>query len=222
MKVAFIDPNNNSTFYNFSLLSAFEHAGFKLHFLTSKFTLESQPLLDNLSSTHYFFLRLSTFLSAKYPNAKTSKLFKFLKGLEFFFDLGRLYFYLVKNNITVVHMQWMVIPSVTNYFLRFLTKRGIRIIYTVNNIYAKENDNGENIESTFVRRFLGSCSKLIVFTNTTKRQLLNLIDFPPEQIEILPHGNYDVFRINPELTKEQARKRLGLHCDRKRTFPFLR
>jgi len=219
MKIAFLDPTNNSPFYNFSLLMALQNTGYAISFFTSRFTLEHDLQFAGLKSIHYFFFRISTKISGKYPKIKTYAAFRLLKGMEFIVDLIRLFIFLVRNDYKLVHIHWPVVPFITSRFVTLLTINGIKTVYTVNNIYKKDNDNEENVENIYVKRILRECEKVIVFTKKTKSELLTRIDIPEDKVEIVPHGNYDIFRITPELDKKTARKMIGLH-DEKRVILF--
>ncbi len=215
MKIAFLDPNNNSPYYNFSLLTALQNTGYEISFFTSRFTLDSDPQFHALKSTNYFFFRISTKISAKYPGSKRYAAFRLLKGVEFITDLVRLFIFLVRNDYALVHVHWPVIPFVMSWFVTLLTINGIKSIYTVNNIYRKDNDNGENVENIYVKRILRRCEKVILFSNKNKIELLNRVDIAEDKVEIVAHGNYDIFRIARELDKTTARKIIGLQDERK-------
>ena len=140
MKIAFIDPANNSPYYNFSLMTALENIGFKVSFFTSKFTLDPHINFSKLKMINYFFLRLSTKISVICPQISKLKLFKMIKGIEFIIDIFRIYVYLINNNYKIVHIHWPLLPPVTYYFATFLKRKGVKIVYTVNNICKKDNE----------------------------------------------------------------------------------
>jgi glycosyltransferase involved in cell wall biosynthesis len=96
-----------------------------------------------------------------------------------------------------------------------LANNGIKTVFTVNNIYKKDSDNGENVENKYIRRILQCTNTVIVFTNKTKVDLLNELDLPENKVKVVSHGNYNIFRNNPELDKESARKIIGLKIEKK-------
>ncbi len=215
MKIAFIDPANNSPFYNFSLLTALEDNGCVISFFTSRFTVNEQLKFDKLRYLHYFFFRVSTKISKKYPSLREYRPFRFLRGMEFIVDLTRLYFYLRNADYKIVHIHWTAVPMFTWWFIRLLARRGIKIVYTVNNIYKKDNDNGENAENKYVRKILYYSDRVIVFTQKTKDELLSHVSLCQDKVKVVPHGNYDIFRITHHLDKKTARRSIGLAVEKK-------
>ncbi|SFG96271.1 glycosyltransferase [Sporolactobacillus nakayamae] len=113
-----------------------------------------------------------------------------------------------KNNIwkikskDIVHFHWiagyyqsnnrisMLIRSLKLLlFLNLLRLRGIKIVWTVHNVYPHEY-KWKNIEKIIRKMFIQKCNKLFVASVSIKQTVIDEFKVNPSKIEVILHGHY--------------------------------
>ena len=118
---------------------------------------------------------------------------------------------LVRVRPRVLHLQWLVHPMFEGLFVPVLTRLlGCRLVYTVHNVLPHDR-SARSVRQ--YRRFYRRCNQLIVHNRVSRERLLDLCpDIRPEDVVLIPHGNYD-YLIADDLSPLQARKELGLNLE---------
>jgi len=210
MKIAIIDPPNFTPYRNFSLCSALEKTGNDVTLFTSKFLYDPSLDFSKIKGTNYFFFRLSNKIEKKFSRVKAYRIFKIIKGVEYCFDLIRLFNYIKKNKYTVANIEWAVIPQLDIYFVKFLRKRGIKTALTVHNLPSHPVYNGKNLWKRNMEKIYSETDLLIPLTETTKNIFVKETGTDKNKVRAVYHGNFDIFRTGHYKTPAQARKELGI------------
>src|SRR3989338_9400384 len=210
MKIAVIDPPNFTPYRNFSLCSALEKIGNDVTLFTSNFLYDSSLDFSKIKGINYFFFRLSNKIEKKFSHVKAYRIFKIIKGVEYCFDLIRLFNYIKKNKYTVANIEWAVIPQLDIYFVKFLRKRGIKTALTVHNLPSHPVYNGKNLWKRNMQKIYSETDLLISLTETTKDIFVKETGTDKNKVRAVYHGNFDIFRTGHYKTPAQARKELGI------------
>lgn len=210
MKIAVIDPPNFTPYRNFLLCSALEKTGNDVTLFTSKFSYDSSLDFSKIKGTNYFFFRLSTKIVQVFSNVKGYKIFKLIKGIEYCFDLIRLFSHIKKNKYTVINIEWTVIPQLDLYFIRLLKKSGIKTALIIHNLPSHPVYNGKNIWKKYMEKIYSETDLLIPLTETTKNIFVKETGTDKNKVRAIYHGNFDIFRTGHYKTPAQARKELGI------------
>jgi glycosyltransferase involved in cell wall biosynthesis len=111
-----------------------------------------------------------------------------------------------------VHVQWLVRPRLEARLLPLLARLlRFRLVYTAHNVLPHERT--EQDVQTYGEVYRG-CDAVIVHTDKSRRELLERWpEIAASRIVTIPHGNHE-HRVDPRLSREEARRRLGLRPDR--------
>lgn len=108
----------------------------------------------------------------------------------------------------IIHVEWIPIvvkTPVELWFLRFMQKRGVRLVYTVHNILP--HDSGDRFKQKF-QKVYNMMDMLICHTAQTRNDLQQLFSIPEQKTVVIPHG--PLFHDSVPLTTGEARQRLGI------------
>jgi glycosyltransferase involved in cell wall biosynthesis len=151
-------------------------------------------LLDNGGRIHLSFLR------------------RIIKSFEYIVNLLLLGLRLSKSRTDILHVQYL--PFLERglpfevWFLKWIRRRGIRIVYTVHNVTRQDApDQGKPL----FRRAYHVADVLICHGEGARAELEGEFGVPPEKTWIIPHG--PLFEEKPMLSPAEARAALGLSVD---------
>ena len=182
-KILYIDAVNASSWYNYSLNYIFSKRNFPVMFLTSKFLWD--PGFPPPPNTIIFFFNFSTKICERFNLSQKTR--QILRAIEYPFDLLRLYRYIKKEDIKVVHFNWSRIPIIDYVFMQFLKKQQVETIYTAHNFLP--HDSGKKFLPHF-RRLYQQSDKVITLTNFIKNEIVEHCHIDSQKIKVIPHTNY--------------------------------
>ncbi|HIJ85909.1 MAG TPA: glycosyltransferase family 4 protein [Magnetococcales bacterium] len=130
---------------------------------------------------------------------------------------GRVLRYPFQTDATVVHLQWLIrFPKFDRIFLPLVFRlAGKKVVVTAHEIdpEARHNRSGP-INRLSLRIYYALAQKIIVHTGLMQAQLMQWFAVGGEKIHVLGMGlNEPLF--NPDLTRGEARDRLGLGQEKK-------
>jgi glycosyltransferase involved in cell wall biosynthesis len=112
----------------------------------------------------------------------------------------------------VLHVQWLVRPGIESRALPLIARLlAARLVYTAHNVMPHEPQPGD--EEAYGRLYR-QADTVVVHTDKSRRELLER--FPavdPAKVVTIAHGNHE-YRLTRGLTREEARRRLGIEADR--------
>ncbi|MEO6166188.1 MAG: glycosyltransferase family 4 protein [Chitinophagales bacterium] len=104
-----------------------------------------------------------------------------------------------------------------NFYL--FRRKGFKVVATIHDIESFDK-YGQEIDAGKYEKFRRSIDQIIVHSDYAKLSLKKYFpDFPEKNIHIVPHGDSD-FLFNTPITKEDARKKLGLPMDQQLVLFF--
>lgn len=183
MKILYVDPmsRNNLGVYDKNLLKNIDE--YELYFYCNKdFQFDSIGTVSIIRSYEY---------------NKKKGIFKIVSYLKSQYSLYR---FVKKEKISLVHFQWLKIPSLDFLLIKILKKRNIKIVLTAHN--ALPHDSGRKYYKIF-KKIYQSLDKVIVHAKNTKNELIDEFFVQENKIEVIPHGLL-------ENTLKTSKKELGL------------
>ena len=113
-----------------------------------------------------------------------------LKILSYLWTQILLFLYVLKNDIDLIHIQWMKLP-----YLDYLIYRTIKRFLKVNIVFTAHNilphDTGEKYKKSY-KKIYNMIDKIIVHSSRTREELINEFEISREKISVIPHGLLDI------------------------------
>lgn len=144
------------------------------------------------------------FLLARLAGKLTSSNFvrRLLRAVEYPFDLFVLFLFIFFKGIKVVHIMWLVIPSIDLWYIKLLQLSGKRVVLTAHNPFPHEFKQKHLNQYSLVYNQVNS---LITLTEYSKQEIIDNAGIEKNKITVIPHGdlNYVLshFPINEDLAK---------------------
>lgn len=195
-KIAIIEPvggHGGMNYYDFGLLDGLGSVGTVAALYTCD---ETEIPVSHAHHTHRFFKRI-------YGNSP-----KFIRFLRFAIGLLRSLLHARLNGAKLVHFH--IFHYTPLEFLEIIVTRlfVMRLVLTVHDAESFTSGSSQRIA-----RFVFSNADGIVVHNDVSRQaVLTILPDARKKIIVIPHGNY-VKYASTALTREEARKRLGIPLD---------
>jgi glycosyltransferase involved in cell wall biosynthesis len=202
-KILYIDAVNASSWYNYSLNYIFSKRNFPVLFLTSKFLWD--PEFPPPPNTEIFFFNYATKICEKLNLSQKAR--QILRAVEYPLDLFKLYRFIKKHDIKLVHFNWSRMPLLDYAFMRFLQKKQVETIYTAHNFLP--HDSGKKYFNRFKRLYRQS-DKIITLTDFVKDEIVQQCQIAPNKISVIPHTNYSSI-INICQSKHPLKKKTTKH-----------
>jgi len=190
MKVILVDSLIGND-YTFCLASSLEKEGLDVIFIVP---------------ANRKFSKLNNFTIKRWAPSKDrndSKLLKLFKYFQYFF---KLFFYLLNNKKTAVHFQFFR-TKIDILFFILLRLFGVNLVHTAHDVLPHETKKIDYFLNYFLYR---AAKKIIVHSSYIKNKLSSIFNIDKMKIEIVPHGNFDIYQSDNHLSKEKARKELNL------------
>jgi glycosyltransferase involved in cell wall biosynthesis len=118
------------------------------------------------------------------------KITKILKAAEYLVNLATLLWRVVRDDIDLVHFQWLPLLDLTPVELKvveFIQQQGTPVAYTVHNVLPHDSD-GEESERRRFEQVYRSVDTLVCHTKTSRRRLVEEFGIAPSKIWHIPHG----------------------------------
>jgi len=140
---------------------------------------------------------------------RAAPLRRLFKSCEYVANLIRLGLRLRASNVDILHVQFLPFLErgvpIEIWFLKWLRRRGIRIVYTVHNVTRQDAPNQGR---SLFRRAYNLADALICHGEGARTELARDFCVPPEKIRVIPHG--PLFEDKPGISTLEARSLLGL------------
>jgi glycosyltransferase involved in cell wall biosynthesis len=142
----------------------------------------------------------------RWAPAKDDSYGKLTKIYKYSFYLVKLFFYSLRHKDYVFHFQFF--RRRTDAVLFYLMGlAGVKLVYTAHNILPHERSFIDRSIQSMVYK---SARAIIVHSLYIKSKLLRNFKVSEEKVFIIPHGNFDIYLPSVRMTKNEARKILGL------------
>ena len=149
----------------------------------------------------------------KWAPTKKSDKSKLHKVGDYVGYLVRLFRHLLsakRTSDTVAHFQFFRRERIETFYLLLLRLAGVKLVYTAHNILPHESTPVDRYLKNIVYR---SAHAIIVHSEHVKKALLSAFSIDPGKVHVVPHGNFDHYLPDKQLSREEARKELGLKPD---------
>ena len=127
-------------------------------------------------------------------------------------------FFLKFKGYKIIHVHWLyVFPFfwLMKLFVKFSKKLGYKIVWTIHNILPHERKKGD-VEMT--RWFYKNADYKFIHYKINLENLRKILNVEPENIEVIYHPIFDSYPN--EISKEEARRKLGIPMDKKVVLCF--
>jgi glycosyltransferase involved in cell wall biosynthesis len=106
----------------------------------------------------------------------------------------------------VVHFQWLD-EYRDDFLLRLLRIFGLPLVYTAHNLLPHEDD--EDLGTEALARILRKVDRIIVHSESNRRELHALVGVEPGRVATIAHGSYELLLPEEEIGRAEARRRVG-------------
>jgi len=160
----------------------------------SNLALYDYSLISNINNVD-----LQYFCNVKYDSnklaVKCNKIYKYsdktgsLKVISYWISQFSLFRLIRYKRPLVVHFQWLKIPLLDYYLLKFIKQKGVKIVLTAHNVLP--HGTGNKYRKIY-RKIYKVASKIIVHSEITKMELSESLNISPEKVVVIPHGVLDI------------------------------
>jgi glycosyltransferase involved in cell wall biosynthesis len=133
------------------------------------------------------------------------------KGAIYGLSLLLLLFYILRHKPSVVHLQELKIPFIEKRLLRYLRKRGIKLIFTAHDL--GNTDSAVVAATPALREVYQLFDYIVAHTDQNKALIAQSFNVDANRIVMLPVGEYTALP-DQLLDRAVARKSLGIAGDR--------
>lgn len=206
LRLLILDAGAYTPYYDYSLCKALAEAGCQVRWITAPFIYDQIPNRDGLDIWYGFSRLLNVPTPYQLVFHRFAVLRRVIKAVEYPLDWALLFRALRRNPPDILHVQWVVNPTLDVVALGNLRRLGCRIVYTAHNVLPHDARPGDRIRYARLYRLADA---IIALSNHNRQQLQVLFQVPEGKVHLVPMGNLDDFR-GPPITRREARARLGL------------
>ncbi|MCZ6702330.1 MAG: glycosyltransferase family 4 protein [Ignavibacteria bacterium] len=190
MKVILVDSLIGND-YTLCLASSLQNEGLDIIFIVPanrKFNNENNFIIKRWSPS---------------KDRKDSKLLKLFKYFEYLF---KLFVFIINNRDTVIHFQFFRFKFDILFFI-FLRFFNVKLVHTAHDVLPHETKKIDYLLNYFLYK---ASRKIIVHSSYIKNKLISIFNINQGKIEIVPHGNFDIYKSSSPISIEEAKKELNL------------
>lgn len=125
----------------------------------------------------------------------------------------KMIFFLLWKNPHIIHFQWLVDKKNDFYFMKVLKILGFTIVYTAHDLLPHDS-NLQDYQSTF-RKIYCVSDKIIVHSENNKKDIVEMFRIDPKKVYVVLHGSFDMFYTDKNITRDIARKEIGIPNEKK-------
>jgi D-inositol-3-phosphate glycosyltransferase len=118
---------------------------------------------------------------------------------------------LMLRRTRIVHFQWLMDRRADLRFMRLLHLLRFKIVYTAHDVLPHDEDTAEN--RAFFQQVYQYPDILILHSERSRKEILEIFDVPPEKLRVIPHGCQSVFVDHFGTSTHRARHKLGISVD---------
>jgi glycosyltransferase involved in cell wall biosynthesis len=195
MKIFYIDPQSYSVLgrYDINLLKQIAELGVTIKFICNKNILSEEYINSlNCCSIEPIF------------NYKQSSNF-LLKTLSYSISYSRIIYLVISDRPDLVHIQWMKLPLLDIFFMKFLRILRIPTVYTSHNFLP----HSQNFFSFFfAKTACQSACRVIVHSKSTKNLLISHFACNSDKVDTIPYGKLGPTLENSKILQHKTAKNM--------------
>ena len=92
--------------------------------------------------------------------------------------------------------------------MKFLKILRFTIVYTAHDLLPHDS-NLHDYQNIF-RKIYYISDKIIVHSESNKREIIDIFKIDSNKVYVIPHGSFDLFYTDKNVTKDIARKKIGI------------
>lgn len=212
MKILLVEPlgDGGIAHYTYNLANSLATEGCDISLFTS-YSYELETRICHFER-HQLMFRIAFKLIHRFPSLANERgiynvIRRFLKLIEYPFNVLKIIQYAQKRRIGIIHIQ--SINEIELLLIASLRLTGFLIVFTVHNVFPR---HGQLLfYHKYVYRFMYYlCHQIIIHTWSGKKQLIDFFLVKGQKISVIPHGNYNFFVPSFSESGKFAREKLGL------------
>lgn len=132
---------------------------------------------------------------------------RLLKGIEWAMNQAIVGSWIMTWKPDIFHVQWLTFPTTypfERWFLRWVKRRGVPIIYTIHDLLPHERMPGD-IEA--YREIYGLADGLVCHTYDSRDRLVEIFGVDADKVAVIPQG--PAFHDRESVSRDEARAALG-------------
>ena len=139
---------------------------------------------------------------------RTNKTNILLKNSRAWLLRVKILLFLLWHNPHIIHFQWLKDSKNDVYLMKFLKILRFPIVYTAHDLLPHDS-NFHDYQNVF-RKIYSISDKIIVHSVRNKREIIDLFKIDPKKVYVIPHGSFDLFYTEKNITKDTAREKIGI------------
>ena len=112
------------------------------------------------------------------------------------------------RNPHIIHFQCFLERKHDFYFMKFLKFLRFNIIYTAHELLP--HDSNSFRDQNIYKKIYQIPDKIIVHSENDKREIVCKFQVDLDKVSVIPHGSYDLFYRDKNITKDVAKQKLGI------------
>jgi glycosyltransferase involved in cell wall biosynthesis len=134
----------------------------------------------------------------------------FSRTRNYFIELPGFIRHLTQPYYDIIHFQSYVKFAPVDYLMWKYLIRMKNMVYTIHDVLPHEP---KWYDPALFKKIYSLFSNLIVHSETSKDRVVNEFGIADDNVTIIPHGVYDIYKVDSRLTQVIAKDRLGLTRD---------
>ncbi len=136
-----------------------------------------------------------------------SRLKKSIKYIRF---LLQLLIFIKQSHTDIVHYQFFRRKRIESLYFWVLSLLGVNLINTAHNVMPHEKHKVDYLFKLLVYR---SSKAIIAHSSYVKKQIVKNFKINAAKIQVIPHGDFDIYLPQNAITKNEAKKKFNLSAD---------
>jgi D-inositol-3-phosphate glycosyltransferase len=139
------------------------------------------------------------------------------RGLNYVRALGSILSFAVTHRPSIAHFHYFLLPPMDLVLLRVLKGAGTKIVMTVHDVIPFDAARNQH---RFFRQLYGLADQVIVHTEASKQELIDLAGVDANKVTVIAHGAPSYFAASRSVPMAEAKRALGLSPEAKTILFF--
>ena len=131
-----------------------------------------------------------------------------LKVIRLYLIWLKISLFCLLRNPHVIHFQRPLGREHDFYFMKFLKLLRFNTVYTAHDLLP--HDSNSFYDQNLYKKIYQIPDKIIVHSENDKREIVGAFQVNLDKVSVIPHGSYDLFYRDKNITKDVAKQKLGI------------
>ena len=122
----------------------------------------------------------------------------------------QLLIFIKQSHTDIVHYQFFRRKRIESLYFWVLSLLGVNLINTAHNVMPHEKHKVDYLLKRLVYR---SSKAIIAHSSYVKNQITKKFKIHAAKIQVIPHGDFDIYLPQNPITKNEAKKKFNLSAD---------